>query len=530
MRTRSKLAFVSGLAFLFALSLLAAAVLSQDSLPEVAVAGQSETILPDGNHLLLGGVDSLGSFASGSLLNVETGSVVPLASNLKFARAWHTATVLADGTVAVIGGVGKHGKTISVWERFVPESQSFDLISVSGVTARSHHTTTLLSDGSVLIVGGRSASGETLADAQLWDPRTNQTTSVPGGLGGPRRDHSATLQSDGTVLISGGTDGHGTKLKSAERYDPKIGRFSSESQQPSASDLTGGSPGPPADASTGLAGTIPADGATNVSPGTIISLRFDYPMQVETINTETITLAGPGGQIAAGVVAAESGRLAFVNPDSQLAPNTRYTVSVDRVVARDGAEMASTGFSFTTGSSSVLSGPGGSGSGGSGSPGSGSGPGLWIPTSDWRTHLPPSRWQSLPPLRAPQGVTGLSGQVLTIDGSPLRGVTLQVGAYSAHSDGTGRFLIVGLPAGVDALLIDGTSANQGGISYGIFQPGVSVTAKVTNVLPFTIWMPVLDTASCGHHPRSNHIRDCSSQPFSARLGTASARRQRNSRR
>ena len=181
------------------------------------LCSKSDTILPDGNHLLLGGVNSLGSFASGSLLNVQTGSIVPLRLNLKFARAWHTATVLGDGTVAVIGGVGKRGKTLNVWERFLPESQTFDLISVSGVSARSHHTTTLLSDGSVLIVGGRSASGETLADAQLWNPRTNLTTSVPGGLSSPRRDHSAILQSDGTVLISGGSRRHGTKLKSAER-------------------------------------------------------------------------------------------------------------------------------------------------------------------------------------------------------------------------------------------------------------------------------------------------------------------------
>src|SRR5260370_22167815 len=94
---------------------------------------------------------------------------------------------------------------------------------------------------------------------------------------------------------------------------------------------------------------------------------------------------------------------------------------------------------------------------------------------------------------APKGVSALSGQVLTIDGNPLGNVTVQVGNGKVLSDGSGRFLLPGVQGGNGVLLIDGTSANRGAKTYGIFEVAVSVAPRVTNVLPYTIWMPVLDT-------------------------------------
>jgi RHS repeat-associated protein len=500
MKNPSKRARTLGLTLALAAALLVTATaLPQDSASPSAVdlrspgaaGGQSETLLPNGQILQIGGYDATGALlTSGSIQNPENGTVMQLASRLRYARAWHTATMLPDGTVAIIGGAGKRAKSISTVERFDPDSQSFSVLNVAGITARSHHTATLLSDGTVLIVGGLSTTRATLGDAQLWNPRTGQVTSVSGGLNIPRWNHNATLESDGTVLIQGGKDTKGHQVKSDESYDPTLQKFS---LVPAKDESTSGAEDS-ANATPELAGTIPENGAKNVSTDTMISLRFSQPMQVETLNTSTIVLASPTGSVSTTVVAAEGGRLVFVNPQSQLALSATYTVTVSGAVGTSGVQMPNATIKFTTssgggGSGGVPTGPT-KGPGGSGS----QAPGVWIPTSDWYTHLTASRWQSLPPLRAPRGVTALSGQVLTIDGSPLANVTLQVGAYLARSDGTGRFLIVGLPAGLDTLLIDGTSANHGGLTFGIFQPGVSVTAKVTNVLPFTIWMPVLDVA------------------------------------
>ena len=41
--------------------------------------------------------------------------------------------------------------------------------------------------------------------------------------------------------------------------------------------------------------------------------------------------------------------------------------------------------------------------------------------------------------------------------------------------------------------MQGHTANAPGKTYGTFEYGVPVEAKKTTVLPFTIWMPLLDT-------------------------------------
>ncbi len=490
MNRQYRVLFTHGLALIVGVSLLTAVALSQDSLPATTgIVGHSDTLLPDGSHLLLGGQINNKSVASASVSDARTGAVTPLATHLQDARAWHTATMLSDGTIVVIGGVGGHGRTIATIERFDPDSQSFSVLAVAGITARSRHTATLLSDGTVLIVGGLSATGATLGDAQLWNPRTGQVTSVAGGLNIPRRDHSANLQSDGTVLIQGGEDAKGREVKSDESYDPKLQRFSPVQGRQEASISAAAAA---VDATPELAATIPQNGATNVSADTIISLRFSQPMQVETLNTNTVVLAGPSGSVSTTVVPAEGGMLAFVNPQSQLALSATYTVTVSGAVGTSGVEMPTATIRFTT--SSAGGGGGGGPTGPTGPGGGGSpGPGVWIPTSDWRTDLPPSPWQSLPAYRAKSGVTALSGQVLTLDGMPLAGVTLEVGNTRTTTDESGRFLLTHLQSGYVVLLIDGTSANKHGLTYGIFQTGVNLVASRTTVLSFTIWMPLLDT-------------------------------------
>ena len=83
----------------------------------------------------------------------------------------------------------------------------------------------------------------------------------------------------------------------------------------------------------------------------MISLRFSQPMQVETLNTNTVVLAGPAGSVSTTVVPAEGGMLAFVNPQSELAPNTTYTITVSGALGTSGVQMPNATIRFTTGSS-----------------------------------------------------------------------------------------------------------------------------------------------------------------------------------
>jgi len=72
-------------------------------------------------------------------------------------------------------------------------------------------------------------------------------------------------------------------------------------------------------------------------------------------------------------------------------------------------------------------------------------------------------------------------------------VKLQIGAQSAFSDGTGRFLIADLPAGHSAMMIFGDTANAPLRKYGVYEVGVNIQVGVTNVLSYVIWMTPLDT-------------------------------------
>ena len=102
-------------------------------------------------------------------------------------------------------------------------------------TARYLHTATLLEDGKVLLVGGGvgafcdcccvpDPSSSSNSSAELYDPAT-ETWSYTGSLNTARMSHAATLLENGQVLVTGGVaDVYGKlPLTGAELYDPATG-------------------------------------------------------------------------------------------------------------------------------------------------------------------------------------------------------------------------------------------------------------------------------------------------------------------
>ena len=69
--------------------------------------------------------------------------------------------------------------------------------------ARDRHTATLLPNGKVLVVGGQEGPISILSSAELYDPGTGRWSST-GNLRTARASHTATLLSNGKVLIAGG--------------------------------------------------------------------------------------------------------------------------------------------------------------------------------------------------------------------------------------------------------------------------------------------------------------------------------------
>lgn len=433
------------------------------------LAGQTSTLLPDGRLLVVGGQDNEGPTATVAIAESQTGELVPLPFVLRQARAWHSATMLPDGRVLVAGGEGLNNKVVESAEILDPLAQTVEVISLPAF-ARAHHTATLLTDGRVLIVGGRSASARALNRAELWNFKTKSATTL-GRLGFGRQQQQATLQSDGNILIEGGVDGNGNRVATSEIFNSESLSF-----EPATSAAS-------AETNTHVAGSFPGNDATNVPTDTVIGLRFSRTVTVQTINPATLTLNGPRGSVATRIVPAESGRLAFVTPLLPLEPGTTYTVSFAGASEQTGIVVPSL-FSFTTAG---------------GESGNRYGDEDWVPDAnnlrgDWRSKPVNSEAQSLPPLQAEPGVTALAGQVLTLNGRPLAGVSLQIGASTTQTDQTGRFLLTNVATGHQVMRLNGRTANVTGKTYGTFKIGVDITEGKTNLLGYTIWMPKLDTA------------------------------------
>ena len=195
--------------------------------------GRSEhtaTLLPDGRVLIIGGEKaSFEKHASAEIWDPATGAFEPTGSMAE-GRKSHTATLLPDGRVLVAGGSGNpdgYGDnfltTAEIWD---PASGEFSPTG-SMADSRIYHTATLLPDGRVLAVAGVVLSIAPLASAELWDPITGEWT-LTGSLKRARAQHTSTLLEDGRVLVIGGAGMTKKAMKTfakAEAWDPASGAF-----------------------------------------------------------------------------------------------------------------------------------------------------------------------------------------------------------------------------------------------------------------------------------------------------------------
>jgi len=196
-------------------------------------------------------------------------------------RANHTATLLRDGTVLMVGGWNGHAPDAAddppydpmFAELFDPNSAAFKMTGSMSTTRRGHMafpissdtvlvfggvptlqnvdpqpanpayaeiyhvaardftpfsmqqlpqvapTVTQLRDGQLLFLGGQNAAGEPLDAAVLLNPVTGAATSTVS-LKAPRAGHTATLLDDGRVLLIGGTGPAGSEIPPFEYWSP----------------------------------------------------------------------------------------------------------------------------------------------------------------------------------------------------------------------------------------------------------------------------------------------------------------------
>ena len=205
----------------------------------------ASTLLADGRVLITGGLTGPAAAGSGGVTLAAFRLVDTSANVLKTAEIYdpatgtfsktgsmssirdqHTATLLPDGHVLVVGGGGEGYASVSSADLFDPATGTFSKTG-SMKTGRYVHTATLLQDGRVLITGGRSPESSVYASAEVYDPATGRFSST-GTMDDGRQQHTATLLQDGRVLVTGGYWSDGQKwrvLSSTEIYDPATGTF-----------------------------------------------------------------------------------------------------------------------------------------------------------------------------------------------------------------------------------------------------------------------------------------------------------------
>ena len=187
------------------------------ALPLSARHSHAVTLMPDGNLLVTGGVNSANSATASVLMyNMGTNIYDAWNSNLITARSSHTATLMSNGKVLIAGGFSTAGAPIPVADALEICDPVLRTCVNAGVpdmlTARGGHTATLLSkglnSGKVLLCGGATtvettAFGTVTGSCELYDPALN-TVAAATAMISPRIGHAAVLLRSGKVFVTGG--------------------------------------------------------------------------------------------------------------------------------------------------------------------------------------------------------------------------------------------------------------------------------------------------------------------------------------
>ncbi|MGK3979625.1 Kelch repeat-containing protein [Sorangium sp. So ce118] len=169
-------------------------------MPNEMKHAHTATLLQDGTVLVLGTEDSSGSRWRAMRYDPSLDQWQLIGGVLPVVRSIMYATLLQDGTMLVASRdrVDRFNPATGAWQAAAPMLRS-----------HSTGTVTLLQDGRVLVAGGSDGS------AEVYDPAADAWTLVAPGTAG-LRSPTATLLQDGRVLVAGGGD----HVASANVYDP----------------------------------------------------------------------------------------------------------------------------------------------------------------------------------------------------------------------------------------------------------------------------------------------------------------------
>ncbi len=152
-----------------------------------------------------------GDYPVGAPLEIydpTSGSFTALTNGGSCCEPFATATLLHSGQMLIAGGGLGGGDSTA----YLLDANAQSLVQTGSLNrGRLGHTATLLSNGKVLIVGGveqaylfQTMGAAISQTAELYDPATGTFTVTSGPMLAPRALHSAALLPDGRVIIVGG--------------------------------------------------------------------------------------------------------------------------------------------------------------------------------------------------------------------------------------------------------------------------------------------------------------------------------------
>ena len=187
-----------------------------------ARALHTATLLPDGTIMAAGGTNGPNILSSAEIYSPASGTSAPTVTGMTQPRDQHTSTLLPNGRVLIAGGYTTNGVVSDATmgsEIYYPDTKFFIPTSSMSIP-RFGHTATMLSDGTVMVVGGLTTGGVVTGSAEIYRSTTSawENSYINQNLP-PLRAHTATLLKDGRLLVVGGTNSGGP-LNTVYAYNP----------------------------------------------------------------------------------------------------------------------------------------------------------------------------------------------------------------------------------------------------------------------------------------------------------------------